>query len=150
MDIKEKKIRSDINIRFSIPFEEMRILRDRRLFIKVPQESFKDILDHVVDYLGFAHLIAITGMDEVSNFSAVYHLARKDGIIISIKMNIPKEKPVIDTIIKKFPGAEIYEREIEDLLGIKVSGLPEGQRYPLPDDWPKDQHPLRKDWRKNA
>jgi membrane-bound hydrogenase subunit beta len=24
--------------------------------------------------------------------------------------------------------------------------LPEGFRYPLPDDWPANQYPLRKDW----
>jgi Ni,Fe-hydrogenase III component G len=33
-----------------------------------------------------------------------------------------------------------------DLLGIKVEGLPEGRRYPLPDNWPQGQYPLRKDW----
>jgi Ni,Fe-hydrogenase III component G len=33
-----------------------------------------------------------------------------------------------------------------DLLGIQVQGLPTGNRYPLPDDWPANQYPLRKDW----
>ena len=36
-----------------------------------------------------------------------------------------------------------------DLLGIKVNGLAEGQRYPLPEDWPKGDYPLRKDWKGN-
>jgi Ni,Fe-hydrogenase III component G len=28
-----------------------------------------------------------------------------------------------------------------------VTGLPEGSRYPLPDNWPEGQYPLRKDWK---
>ena len=47
-----------------------------------------------------------------------------------------------------FPGAELYERELVDMFGISVEGLPAGNRYPLPDDWPQGQHPLRKDWKK--
>jgi Ni,Fe-hydrogenase III component G len=34
-----------------------------------------------------------------------------------------------------------------DLLGIKVNGLASGHRYPLPDNWPKGEYPLRKDWK---
>jgi Ni,Fe-hydrogenase III component G len=34
------------------------------------------------------------------------------------------------------------------MLGVNVEGLPEGKRYPLPDDWPDGQYPLRKDWNK--
>jgi len=37
-----------------------------------------------------------------------------------------------------------------DLFGAKVEGLPEGPRYPLPDDWPKNQFPLRKDWKPDS
>ena len=67
--------------------------------------------------------------------------------ILNLKTGVPKENPVLKTIIGYFRGAEIYERELVDLLGVKVEGLPEGKRYPLPDDWPLDQHPLRKDWK---
>jgi len=54
---------------------------------------------------------------------------------------------VIKTITDIFPPADIYERELEDLLGAKVDGLGDGKRYPLPDDWPKGEYPLRKDWK---
>jgi Ni,Fe-hydrogenase III component G len=50
-------------------------------------------------------------------------------------------------VTDRFPSAHIYERELIDLLGAKVEGLPPGNRYPLTDDWPKDQYPLRKDWK---
>jgi Ni,Fe-hydrogenase III component G len=31
-----------------------------------------------------------------------------------------------------------------------VEGLPAGNRYPLTDDWPADQFPLRKDWKPDS
>ena len=51
------------------------------------------------------------------------------------------------TVISYFPDAEIYEREVVDLFGVTIEGLPPGNSYPLPDDWPKGQYPLRKDWK---
>jgi len=50
-------------------------------------------------------------------------------------------------VLAIFPGAVSYEKELEDMFGIKVEGLPPGRRYPLPDDFPTDQYPLRKDWK---
>ncbi len=54
---------------------------------------------------------------------------------------------MLKTITDYFSSAEIYERELVDLLGVRVEGLKEGKRYPLPDDWPAGQYPLRKDWK---
>ena len=45
------------------------------------------------------------------------------------------------------PKGVLTTEELEDMFGIKVDGLPPGRRYPLPDDFPTDQYPLRKDWK---
>ena len=60
---------------------------------------------------------------------------------------VPKDEPVLQTVTGYFPAAELYEREMVDLLGMQVQGLPPGTRYPLPDGWPAGQYPLRKDWK---
>jgi len=31
-------------------------------------------------------------------------------------------------------------------LGVRIQGVADGNRYPLPDGWPEGQYPLRKDW----
>ena len=67
--------------------------------------------------------------------------------MLNLKTTVPKDKPVIKTVTDYFKQAVLYERELEDLLGMKVEGLPEGRRYPLPDNWPVGDHPLRKDWK---
>jgi Ni,Fe-hydrogenase III component G len=45
------------------------------------------------------------------------------------------------------PGAILYERELQDMFGIVVEGLPDPRPLLLCDDWPAGEHPLRKDWK---
>ena len=44
------------------------------------------------------------------------------------------------------PSIVLHEREIVDLFGVEVEGLPDGPHYPLPDGWPEGNYPMRKDW----
>jgi Ni,Fe-hydrogenase III component G len=60
---------------------------------------------------------------------------------------VPKANPVIDTITPIIPGAILYEREIQDLLGLKVKDHPDPRRLVLPDDWEEGVYPLRKDYK---
>ncbi len=128
----------------------VRVQRDRRIFADVPEEKFREVFDYAVKGMNFLILGAITGLDEGDKFSFIYHISREDGIVLNLKISLPREKPVLNTITGYFPCAEIYERELEDLLGAKVMGLSAGKRYPLPDDWPKGEFPLRKDWKPDA
>jgi Ni,Fe-hydrogenase III component G len=89
----------------------------------------------------------MTGLDEQDKLSVIYHIAQDRNIMINIKTSVPKDNPRLRTVTSYFPSADAYERELVDLLGVQVEGLPPGNRYPLPDDWPKGQFPLRKDWK---
>ena len=146
---KEEKIQSDLISRFAFLADKVKVQRIRRIFADVPAEHFKGVLEYAIKDLNFVFLCTITGFDEGENLSFMYHLTRQDGIMLNIKISVPKTNPVIKTITDHFKGAEIYEREVMDLLGAKVEGLPEGKRYPLPDDWPEGEYPLRKDWKKD-
>ena len=66
----------------------------------------------------------ITGLDEGENLSFIYHLAHFNGIMIDLKTYAPKNNPVIKTVTDTFPGSDLYERELVDLLGAKIEGLP--------------------------
>ena len=111
-----------------------------------PWTEFEEVLKFLMDKIHFDTLCTITGLDEGTELAMIYHLTRQDGIVINLKTSVPKDNPVIKTIMDYFPSAEFYERELVDLFGAKVEGLPEGSRYPLPDGWPDGQYPLRKDW----
>lgn len=150
MGNREESIKKFLTGRFDFLADKVRVQRDRRVFADVPKERLEGVLKYAMDELEFVFLCTISGLDEGENLSFIYHLTRQDGVILSLKISVPKNNPVIKTVTDYFKGAEIYEREVMDLLGAKVEGLLEGRRYPLPDDWPSDEYPLRKDWKKNA
>jgi len=133
--------------KFGYLSDKIVIPRARRVSAAVPAEKFGEVFDYLVKESGFIMLCTITGLDEGENIGIIYHLASQDGTVLNLKRSVPKTVPVIGTVMKYFPGSEIYERELEDMLGVVVEGLPEGSRYPLPDDWPAGQYPLRKDWK---
>ncbi len=144
---KEDNIVQELVKKFPFMQDSARVQRIRRIIAEVSPESLEEVLVYAIQNLEFTILCTITGLDEAQGLSFIYHMARTDGITFSLKFSVNKDKPVIKSMIKYFPGAEIYEREIVDLFGAQVEGLPEGNRYPLPDDWPNDEYPLRKNWK---
>jgi len=142
---KEEDIREELLKQFSFLEGSLNIVRPRRISLQVSSEVFLQVLAFVSQKLSFKHLCTITGVDEGQDLGLIYHLSDESGIVINIKMNVPKANPVLKTITDIFPSADIYERELMDLLGARVQGLAQGHRYPLTDDWPACQFPLRKD-----
>lgn len=145
--MNEENIQQELAHQFPFLDGKVRIQRARRIWADVPYEHFRAVFDLAVKKLGFIILCTMTGIDEGDQLGFLYHLARENGILLNIKTSVPKSTPVIKTITDQFPAAELYEREVEDLLGAKVEGLASGRRYPLPDDWPVGEFPLRKDWK---
>jgi membrane-bound hydrogenase subunit beta len=136
----------------TFPFLEGKITiqRERRIWVAVDLERFRAVFDHAVDAMGFTIMCIITGLDEGEELGFIYHIANESGTILCLHTRAPKGEPVIHTVSDRFPAAHIYERELVDLLGARVEGLPPGNRYPLPDDWPEGQYPLRKDWKQES
>ena len=120
---------------------------ERRIWLSAPTEDVTDILRFSAEELGFFRLCTITGLDTGENFEFIYHIANWDGIVMNIKIQTKNgDGVVISSVLPIYNGATFYERELEGLLGVRVEGLPEGRQYPLPDNWPKGQYPMRKDW----
>jgi membrane-bound hydrogenase subunit beta len=143
----EEAITKELLENFPFLAEKVAARRERRVFAEVDYANFAPVFDYAVKRMDFSHLCTISGTDDGDNLGAIYHLSRRDGTLLNIKTAVPKEKPEIDTVSSYFPGGVLYERELIDLLGFKVNGLPpQANRYPLQDDWPEGQYPLRKDW----
>jgi len=147
---EEDNIKQRIVEKFVYLNDKVRVQRERRMYAEVAYENFAEVFDYAVKNLGFVVLCTITGLDEGKAMGLIYHLSRENGIVLNLHTNVPMENPVIKTITPYFPAAEAYERELVDLLGAKVEGLAEGNRYPLPDDWPANEYPLRKSWKGKA
>jgi len=142
----EEKAQKELVSRFPELAHAVRIARTRRIFAETPDECFLEVFDYVRDEMGFSILSVIVGLDLGDKFEVMYVLSTVNGCVMNLKRHIPRNEPVICSVYDRVPNSEIYERELVDLFGITVTGLPDGARYPLPDDWPEGQYPLRKDW----
>lgn len=143
---EEEKIKEALTGKFDFLRDKITVKRARRIFLDVNMDKFSEVFDYAIKQLNFSMLVTITGLDDGETFGIIYHLANDNGSMLNIKTSIPKSDPALKTVTGYFPSAEMYEREMADLLGIKMNGLPEGNHYPLPDDWPAGEYPLRKDW----
>ena len=140
---------AELQAKFSFPEGALKVQRATRLWVDVGQDAFPAVFDYLVKTAGFSILCTITGLDLGENLGLIYHLARDGGVMANVKTRVPKTA-TMQTVTPYFPGAAIYETEVEDLLGARFDGKPAMARYPLPDDWPQGDHPLLKDWKQKG
>jgi NADH:ubiquinone oxidoreductase subunit C len=125
---------------------EAKIPRPRRILIHVHKNAFKKAIRYLAQEAEFTHISTITGLDVGEEIEAIYHLSREGRIELSLKVRTQKDNPVLPTITDIIPGATLYEREVHDLLGLTFEGHPDLSPLVLPEGWPPDVYPLRKEW----
>jgi NADH-quinone oxidoreductase subunit C len=83
--------------------------------------------------------------DRPERFGVSYHIySMLYNRRLRVKVYVPEEDPVVNTITGIFPGANWLEREIYDMMGIRFEGHPDLRRLLMPQDW--DGHPHRRDY----
>jgi NADH:ubiquinone oxidoreductase subunit C len=122
--------------------------RNHRLFLTIPRGDLIKTMNILSSELAIQHLSTITARDTGNELEILYHFFLK-GVMITIRTTCPKDDPTIESIVKVFPSAILYEREIHDILGIVPAGHPDLRRLILPDEW-VGGYPLRKDWKQPA
>jgi formate hydrogenlyase subunit 5 len=127
---------------------ECRVPRPRKAYILLKPERHRDAISLLLKHVENAELSTITGTDLGNEIELNYHMAC--GGTVTLKNRVSREKPVIRTITDILPGANLYEREVFDLLGVVFVGHPNLKRLMLPDNWPKGECPLRRDWEHHA
>jgi len=148
---KEEFIAHELKSNFGDVISELKVTGPRRVYVTVPSESLRDILLFLKNMFNARHIVTITGIDMMKSFELIYHIAVPGehirSILVNVKTHIPRDNPTILSVVDILPGATLYEREVHDLLGIVFEGHPNLERLILPDDWPEDEFPLRKDWK---
>ena len=122
---------------------ETRIPRAHRAFVLIKTEKLRDAVKYLKDEMGFIHITTITAVDLEDKIEVIYHMTDKD-LSIALKVHVPIDNPVVDTIADIIEGAPFYEREIHDLMGVVPKGNPNLKRLILPEDWPEGLYPQRK------
>ena len=90
----------------------------------------------------FQMLVSITAVDYIEYFEIVYHLLsiqHNQRAILKLRC-YDRESPSVPSVVTIWPGAELQEREIWDLMGIQFTQHPNMKRILLWEDF--KGHPL--------
>jgi NADH-quinone oxidoreductase subunit C len=149
MDADERKTRIEEDIDDLVA--DVRRGQPRRVDVVVADEAnVVDVMDYLTDE-GIVHLSTITGRDDGNEIELLYHMFEYgeeegegdlgEGIVLTVRVHVPKGSPRIESITDVVPGAAMYEREITDILGVEFEGHPNPETLLLPDDWEEDERP---------
>jgi len=107
-------------------------------------KALKENQDAQCDYL-----VNLTGVDYGESFGVIYHLgSSKFGHIFVLKTKTQgRENPMLESVCGIWKTAELHEREVYDLFGIKFNNHPDLRRLFLDDSW---GFPLRKDYEQQS
>jgi membrane-bound hydrogenase subunit beta len=119
---------------------------ERRIFMTVAPGDLRGAVLALRDSLGFAYLATISGVDKGPVFELLYHFANVH-VCLTVRTEVPRSEPRVQAVTPVIPGAIFYERELQDMFGIVVEGLSDPRPLLMPDDWPPENYPLRKDWK---
>jgi membrane-bound hydrogenase subunit beta len=119
--------------------------RDKRIFINVARENLSKAVKYVMGEYKTQHISTITALDAGDHLEVLYHVASSNKLF-TFKVQLQKEDAWVNTLTGILPGAILYEREIHEIMGIKVRGHPDMRHLILPDSWENKGYPLRKDW----
>ena len=118
-------------------------------FIRVEPAAILAVCQFLRDEpdLQFDALSNETGVDYKAKgvIEVVYHLySYPHRHAIVLKVDAPRDNPVVPSIETVWKAANWLEREIYDLLGVTFEGHSDLRRLLMPEDW--IGYPLRKDF----
>ncbi len=116
----------------------------------VSAENLIEVATGLRDELGYDFLSSVTAVDYLPEgiLEVVYHFHKTTGgSVLTLHLQTGRSEPVVPTLVGLFPGAELQEREVWDMYGIKFAGHPDLRRILMWEGF--EGFPLRKDWRES-
>jgi NADH-quinone oxidoreductase subunit C len=114
--------------------------------VTLKKEALLDVCRFLKQEKGFDYLADLTGLDLGKDarprFAVLYHIySMKSGQRLRLKV---KTADAVDSVTSVWRGADWFEREVFDLIGVVFNNHPYMKRIYMPDDFVG--HPLRKDY----
>ena len=121
-----------------------------RIWLTVEAGALKEAVRRLCEIHPNPHISVISGHDLGKSLELIYHFSVNYGrrfgeISVSMRVDVPKKDPVVPTITDLIPGALISEREMQEMLGVKVDGIPDPRRLFLHPGFPRGVYPWRRD-----
>ena len=142
----EREVIKRVRERFPSELRDCRVFRDEVTLV-IRKEAILEVLGYLHDELSFDLLTDLCGVDRGGSeprFEVVYHLysvGQNERLRVKTSLAEGETVPSVECIWK---GANWYEREAFDMLGIVFDNHPNLKRILLWDGF--DGYPLRKDF----
>jgi NADH-quinone oxidoreductase subunit C len=137
----------DIKQKFGKKIKRFHDKSAKRIYIDIGKEDLLDFARFVFKDLG-ARFNTASAVDHPEEIEIMYHFNFDMlGLIVTFRTYTPKNKCEIESLLPIMSGAEWIEREIHELFGVEFKNHPNIKPLLLPDDWPKEKYPLRKEYK---
>jgi NADH-quinone oxidoreductase subunit C/D len=144
---------TDATTQTGLPFNDAipgAVLESTKNGLVVAAEKLTELACYLRDQQGYDYLSMVTSVDWPQYFEVVYYLfgvAQPQEALV-LKVRLPdKANPVVPSLISVWPGADLQEREVYDMMGIRFDGHPNLRRILLWDGF--EGWPLRKDYKES-
>jgi len=140
----------DLQRRLRSPYLRVDEIREDMIITSAPIQDFVPAVSFIHDRLGGRFITSVgadtrplTGMYQVTQLFAL----DEDKAFLVLNVEIDPSQASIPSVVDIIPGVAWAEREVRDMIGVEPLGHPDPRRLVLPDDWPNDVYPLRKDFK---
>ena len=145
---------TEVTTQTGLPFDDVipgAVLENTKNGLVVAAEKLPELARAICrDQQGYDYLSMVTSVDWPQYFEVVYYLfgvaQPKDALVLKVRLP-DKTNPVVPSLISVWPGADLQEREVYDMMGIRFDGHPNLRRILLWDGF--EGWPLRKDYKES-
>jgi len=151
--MKPEELEKILKEKFGENIFSTKIPENKRLFIKINGDIVEDFATFLKEN-GFDMPITMGATDflkqkRIEIFYAIW--SSTHDFVVFFKYDVPRDNPVIKSLVKIWSGVQKFERETWELMGVDIEGHPNLKPLLLPEDWDyeKEGYPLRKDFNVN-
>ncbi len=149
IDLLKRELKESLlDIRLDIKKEGIKQKENHNIWLEIKREQLIDAIK-LISTLHYPHISIIAGEDNGENviltyLMSIYYGEEGKEVCLNIKVKLDIKEPSISTITDIIPGAQTTEREIKEMFGVNFVGLPDMHNIFLPEDFPKNIYPFRK------
>lgn len=130
-----------LRLNFKDDIHQVTIEYRRRIIIEIRKEALLEITNYFLDELKFRFIIA-SAMVSPKGYDIIYHFSDDiTGYIVNLRVEIPMNKPEIESLANLLEAANWIEREIHELFGIKFINHPNLTKLISEGNWKEDEFP---------
>jgi Ni,Fe-hydrogenase III component G len=133
----------EARLKEAFPGSQVTLGSNGRFWVTIDRTELIPAVGILREKFSIIQLAVIVGEDVRDAFLCNYVFTGPKVIVLQVR--IDREKPSVPSLAMIIPGAIVYERELKDLFGILPAGNPDLRRQAVPEDWPADVYPMRKD-----